>query len=108
MNCRDAAVVTGPEPGRRASRSFASCPLVRDGLVLHLESDWGVDRTGNKVVNWRDQSGQGNDLDLPSGNPTVGSFGPGDRLAIGFNGVTDRLRRFVGFLLHRQILQRAL
>ncbi|WP_159451396.1 PQQ-dependent sugar dehydrogenase [Demequina sp. NBRC 110054] len=65
------------------------------GLVLHVESDLNViSGTDGTVGGWLDQSGRGNDLDVPEGDPTQGEVTtPTGQNAISFDGDGDSLQR---------------
>ncbi|WP_084102716.1 PQQ-dependent sugar dehydrogenase [Demequina sp. NBRC 110051] len=64
-----------------------------DGLALHLESDLNVIKDGaNHVGGWLDQSGRGNDLDDPHGDPEM-TTSPSGMPAIAFDGDADALER---------------
>lgn len=62
------------------------------GAVLLLEGDAGVAMSGQTVTGWVDQSGNGNDLDVVSGNPTTG-FSPSGVPVVETDGVLDKLVR---------------
>ena len=80
-----------------AAGSCSSSTLPSSGLVLHLESDSGVNMAGGIVQSWTDQSGQGNSLSLLSGNPTAGATTPSGAVAIDFDGSADQLSRSGSF-----------
>ncbi|MGE3165612.1 MAG: immunoglobulin domain-containing protein [Planctomycetota bacterium] len=70
----------------------AGCPLITDGLVVHLEAGVGVFASGSTVLDWADASGFGNDL--------VGRDGPqlipnalNGHAVIRLDGVDDFLER---------------
>lgn len=68
---------------------------VTAGVVLQLESDFGVTTFGtSQVTGWLDLSGFGHDLDDASGDPTLlFDATPSGRDAIRFDGQGDRLKR---------------
>lgn len=78
------------------------CSLVTDGLVLHLESDHGVQADGPDVTGWLDQSGLANHF-LATGGPRLEpAGGPNGQPYISFDGLDDRMQRsppFAGFPL---------
>lgn len=67
------------------------CNLITNGLVLHLESDFGITEVAGLVSLWADQSGAGNDL-TGSGDPQLlTSFGPNGQDFIALDGNGDKL-----------------
>lgn len=68
----------------------ASVPLAAN-LVLRLEGDVGIGRTGTLVTGWADQSGQGNSLGA-AGDPQLGTT-PTGLPAIMLDGIGDKLER---------------
>lgn len=75
--------------------STSACPLIQSGLVLHLETDFGISTAGGFVSEWLDQSGQGNHL-TGSGEPTVLAGALNGEDAIRFDGNTALLERTSG------------
>lgn len=69
--------------------------LHTQGLVLRLESDQGVQLSGDRVVRWQDRSGRGNDL-LPKGAPYYLPQALGGRGVVALDGALDRLTRDAG------------
>lgn len=66
---------------------------VSGGLVLHLETDFGVTTSGGNVTSWQDASGSGNDL-TASGDPALGVVTtPSGAAAIELDGTGDSFRR---------------
>ncbi len=70
-----------------------SPPLpVQNGLVLHLETDFGTAPTlGDRVITWLDLSPLRNDL-VASGNPALVSANLGGRDTLRFDGAGDLLQ----------------
>ena len=67
--------------------------LPTSGLVLHLESDSGVEISFGDITAWQDQSPMGNDL-TGSGGPQLQVAGtPSGADAVVFDGSNDRLER---------------
>jgi len=69
-------------------------PIPQNGLVFHVEADFGVSTVGatNEVATWSDQSGQGNHL-TATGNPQLVPGGLNGEDVIAFDGVGDTLER---------------
>jgi len=68
---------------------------VTGGVVLHLESDFGVTTFGgSQVTGWLDLSGFGHDLEEAKGDPALlSSATPSGRDAIRLDGQGDQLKR---------------
>lgn len=75
--------------------SIHTPPPVSQGLVLHLESDFGVVSSGASVSTWQDLSGTGNHL-TAAGSPTLVGGALNGQDFIYFDGVDDRLERLSG------------
>lgn len=67
--------------------------LVTQGLVVHLESDFGVVQAGEQVLQWDDASGFGNDLFAVGSVRPVSTATPSGMPAIYFDGYDDYLER---------------
>lgn len=75
------------------SPTGASCNSVPStGLVLHLESDQGLNISGGNVVSWNDLSGMGNSLSA-AGNPVILNGAANGQNAIHFDGIDDKLEK---------------
>ncbi len=92
----DTHQITVPPNDQTYTAVFAATgpcePLPESGLVLHLESDSGVQTTASTVTGWADASGQDNDL-AATGAPTLIAGALNGQPAIGFDGVDDTLER---------------
>ncbi len=69
------------------------CDLIINGMVLRLESDAGVDLSGNLVNNWIDLSGAGNDLSAFQDPILNNSGGPNGLPFIQLDGISQKLER---------------
>ena len=76
------------------ARKYTVAPngLPSGELLLLLESDEGLEVSGDSVVRWQDQSGQENHLEAV-GTPSLDALTPSQRPALSFDGVGDRLER---------------
>lgn len=68
------------------------CPLVTDGLVVHLEAGVGVFANGSTVLDWADASGLGNDL-VGRDGPTLVPNALNGHPVVRLDGVDDFLER---------------
>lgn len=69
------------------------CDLATTGLVLRLESDYGVELAPSGVSTWKDLSGEENDL-TAVGNPLLtAAGGPNGHAFIQLDGVAQKLER---------------
>jgi hypothetical protein len=57
-------------------------PPVTSGLVLDLQSRYGVELSGTEVIGWKDQSGYGNDLVVSGNSPYIENQFFGNQRAI--------------------------
>lgn len=81
----------GPDPAS-AAEAKAVKPPARSKLQLWLRADTGIERDGDKVTVWRDQSGKGNDAQASGKTaPTFDPKGIRQAPAVAFDGADDHM-----------------